>query len=123
MGTQPPLPKKGAEPLPKLSAHVYCAKRLKVGLSQGDFVIDGYPAPPSTWMDQDAVLGEPLGMEVGLGSGDFVFDGDPAQKKGTPTPPIFGPWMDQPLCIAAKRLDESRWHLAWRWALIQATLC
>ena len=48
----------------------------------------------------------PLGMEVGLGPGDFVSDGDPAQKKSTPTPPIFGPcllwpnvWMgeDSPL--------------------------
>jgi len=25
--------------------------------------------------------------------------------------------------IVAKRLDGSRWHLAWRWASVQATLC
>jgi len=27
------------------------------------------------------------------------------------------------MSIVAKRLDGSRWHLAWRWALVQATLC
>ena len=43
-----------------------------------------------------------LGVEVGLGPGDFVLD-----------------WMS----VVAKRLDGSRWHSAWRWALFQATLC
>ena len=47
-------PKKGAEPPPPFSAHVYCgqtAGRIKmvlgieVGLSQGNFVLDGDPAP------------------------------------------------------------------------------
>jgi len=28
-----------------------------------------------------------------------------------------------PMCIVAKRLDGSRWHVASRWALAQATLC
>jgi len=27
-----------------------------------------------------------------------------------------------PMSIVAKRLDGSRWHLAWRWVLVQATL-
>ena len=45
-----------------------------------------------------------LGTEVDLGLCDIVFDVDPAtpRKKGTPTPPNFGPcllwpngWMDQ----------------------------
>jgi len=49
------LPKKGAEPSPKFSAHVYCdqtagwiklALGMEVGLSPGDFVLDGDPAPP-----------------------------------------------------------------------------
>jgi len=57
MSTQP-LPKNGAEPpLPKKnnkSAHVYCgqtaewikmALSMEVGLSPGDFVSDGDPAP------------------------------------------------------------------------------
>jgi len=29
----------------------------------------------------------------------------------------------RPMFIVAKRLDGSRWYLAWRWALVQATLC
>jgi len=51
-----PLPKKGAEPPPqkKKSAHVYCGQTAewiimplgtKVGLSPGDSVLDGDPAP------------------------------------------------------------------------------
>ena len=61
----------------------------------------------------------PLGMEVGLRPGDFVLDGDsaPLHKKGA-EPPNF-----QPMSTVAKWLDGSRWHLAWRWALVQATLC
>jgi len=60
----------------------------------------------------------PLGMKVGLGSGDFVLDGNPAPlSKKEAEPPIF-----RPMSIVAKRLDGSRWHLAWRWASIQATL-
>jgi len=27
------------------------------------------------------------------------------------------------MSIVAKLLDGSMWHLAWRWALVQATLC
>jgi len=27
------------------------------------------------------------------------------------------------MSIVAKLLDGSRWHLAWMWALVQATLC
>ena len=54
MGTHP-IPKKGAEP-PKFSAHVYCGQTagwikmtlgMEVGLSQGDFLLDGDPALPS----------------------------------------------------------------------------
>ena len=63
-----------------------------IGLSPGDFVLDGDPvfppqqrgqSPlpifgqfllcPNGWMHQDAI-----GMEVGLSPGEFVLDGDPA---------------------------------------------
>jgi len=51
-----------------------------------------------------------LGMEVGLGPGHIVLDGDPAPlPKNGAEPPNF--W---PKSIVAKRLDGSRWHLAWR---------
>ena len=62
----------------------------------------------------------PLCVEVGLGSGDFVLDGDPApppKKGGRALLANF-----RPMSIMVKRLDGSRWHLAWRWALVQATL-
>jgi len=48
------LPKKGAEPPPQFSAHFYCGQTaacikmplgMEVGLSSGDFVLDGGPAP------------------------------------------------------------------------------
>ena len=87
------LLKKGAEPPPQFSAHVYCGQTAR-------------------WIEMA------LGMEVGLGPGHIVVDGEPApltQKGQSPNfPPIF---------IVAKRLYESRWHLAWRWALVQARLC
>ena len=62
-----------------------------------------------------------LGTEVGLGPDDIVLDGDPAlasPKRGQSPVPNF-----RPMSIVAKLLDGSRWHLAWRWALVQATLC
>ena len=60
-----------------------------------------------------------LGMQVGLSPGHIVLDGDPTPlpKKGA-EPPNF-----RPLLIVVKRLYGSKWHLAWRWALVQATLC
>jgi len=62
-------PKKGAEPSPQLSAHVYC------GQTAG-------------WIKMALVT------EVGLGPGHIVLDGDPAPlpKKGA-EPPIFGPFL------------------------------
>jgi len=61
----------------------------------------------------------PLGREVGLDPNDIVLDEDPApppQKGGTA--PNF-----RPMSIVAKRLDGSRWHLAWRYTSAQATSC
>ena len=60
----------------------------------------------------------PLGMVLGLGPGDFVLDGDPApppQKWGA-APHFLS------MFIVSKRLDGSRWYLAWRQASAQATL-
>ena len=78
---------------------------MAVGISPGDFVLDGDPAPlpkkgaePPPQFLAYVHCGQtagstkmPLGMEVGLGSGDFVFDGDPAtsRKMGTPTSSQF----------------------------------
>ena len=42
----------------------------------------------------------------------------PSPKRGQSPLPNF-----RLMSIVAKQLDGSRWHLAWRWALVQATLC
>ena len=89
----PSSPKRGRSP--QFLAHVYCGQT-------------------AAWIKM------PLGMEVGLGPGNTVLDGDPAplpQKSWqSPLPNLW------PMSIVAKRLDGSRWHLAWRWTLVQATL-
>ena len=54
-GDPAPLPEKGAKPLPKFSAHVYCGQTAgwikmplgtEVNLGPGDVVLDGVAAPP-----------------------------------------------------------------------------
>jgi len=89
-----PSPKRGRSP--QFSAHIYCGQT-------------------AAWIKM------PIGTEVGLGPDDIVLDGDPAlplQKEGgDPLPNL------RPMSVVGKRLDGSRWHLAWRWALVQATLC
>jgi len=78
----------------------------EVGLSLGDIVLDGDPAPPplkghSPKFSANVRCGQtdgwskmPLGVEVRLGLGNFVFDGDPAprEKKAQPHP-IFDPCL------------------------------
>ena len=65
---------------------------MEVGLSPGDFVLDGDPVPfpekgqslppqfsAHFYCAQTAgCIKMPLGMEVGLSPGEFVLDGDPA---------------------------------------------
>jgi len=60
---------------------------MEVGLSPGDFVLNGDPAPPQ--FSADVYCGQtagwvkmPLGTPVGLGPNDIVLHGDPA-----PPPP------------------------------------
>ena len=68
---------------------------MEVGLSPGDFVLDGDPAPPpqkgghsppqfSAHMccaQMAAWIKMSLGMDVGFGPGYFVLDGDRAPSK------------------------------------------
>ena len=94
---------------------------MEVGLDPGDVVLDGVAAPlkghsryqfsahiccgqMAAWIKMS------LGMEVGLGPGDFVLDGDPA----SPPQNGGGAQHSRPMFIVAKRLDGSRWYLAWR---------
>jgi len=92
-----------------------------VGLSLGDFVLDGDPVPlpqkgplkfsAHVYCGQTAEwIKMPLGTMVGLSPGDSVLDGDPAPPhKGVE--PLHNFW---PISIVAKRMDVSRCHLVWR---------
>ena len=75
---------------------------MEVGLSPGDFVLDGtsFPSPKGAVLQFSANVRcrqttgctkMALGMEVGLGPGNFVFDVDPAtpRTEGTPTTTQF----------------------------------
>jgi len=66
MGTQVPLPQRGAAP--QFSAHVCCGQM-------------------AAWIRM------PLGMEIGLSPGDFVLDGTqpPLPKRGAGPSPQFSP--------------------------------
>jgi len=119
---------------------VYCGQtggRIKmkfgtqVGLGPGHIVLDGDPAPlpqrgispifgpyllrPNGCMDQDATRhgARPRPRRLCVRWGPR-----PLPKKGAEPLPNF-----RPKSIVAKLLDVSRWHLAWMWALVQATLC
>ena len=91
MGTQPPIPKKEAEPpiFGRILAHVYCGQTAE-------------------WIKIA------VGMEMGLGPGQIVLDGDPAPlpKRGQTAEPPRANF--RPIFIVAKRLDASRCHLVWR---------
>jgi len=140
MGTQLPLPKKAAKPSPQFSVHVHCGQMAgwiktalgtEVGLGPSHIVLDADAAPlpkggspifgpfllwPNSWMHQDATWHasrpQPRRLCVRWGSSTT------SRKGGQSTLSKF--W---PMSNVAKRLDGSRWHLAWRWALVQATLC
>ena len=113
---------KGAEP-PQFSAHYYCGQtvaRIKmplgteVGLSLGDIVLDGDPAPPPqraqpSHFSANVRCGQTAGWTNGTWYGGrprprrLCVRWGPSypQKKGTPIPPNF-----RPISIVAKWLDE-----------------
>ena len=96
---------------PQFLAHVCCGETAvciriplatEVGLSLGDIMLDGDPAPPplkgySPQFSVNVRCGEtagwtkmPIGMEVGLGPGDVVLDGVTVPPKRS-TAPSFRP--------------------------------
>jgi len=120
-----PLPPKGAEPPPQFSAHFYCGQTARcikmpfgmdVGLSPGDFMLDGDPVfPPQQrgrspsqfsthfYCAQTAgCIKMPLGMEVGLRPGEFVLDGHPAPTQKGALRPLPSP-------ISGLRLEFRNW--------------
>jgi len=89
-----PLPTKGVQIPPQFSTHFYCGQTV------------GY-------------IKMPLGMELGLSPGDCVLDGNqaPHSPKGGGArgrSPGAEPSNFRPMSIVTKRLDGSRWQLAWR---------
>jgi len=99
---------------------------MQVGLGPGHILLDGDPAPlpqRGTALPQFSAhiycgqmagwIKMPLGMEVGLGPDDCVRQrpSSPSSKRGR------SPQFSAHVC------GGSRWHWAWRWASLQATLC
>jgi len=128
------LPKNRSRAPSHFSAHFYCGQTaecikmplgMEVALSPGDF--GPRPSPKrgrSPQFSAQVYCGQTtawitmsLGTEVGLSPDDIVLDGDtalPPQKgDGAPLPNF------RSMSIVAKRPDGSRWHLAWRWALVK----
>jgi len=87
---------------------------MEVGLSPGDFVFNGDPAPPKKGTAPTQFLAHvycgqtagwikmPLGTKLILGPGDVVLDGVAAPPKTGTTPPVFGScllwpnsWIDE----------------------------
>ena len=94
---------------------------MEVGLSPGDFVLDGDPAPSLPkrgWSPRPQFLAHfycgqtadcikmPLSMEVGLSQGDFVLMETQATPQNGSRAPNF-----RPMSIAAKPLHGSRCQL------------
>jgi len=120
---------------PKFSAHVYCGQMagwmkmvlgMEVGLSPGNFVLDGDTVPfpqkgvepsslifgpfllwPNGWMHQNAIWygcwPQPRGLCVRWRPSL------PCPTKGAEPPPNF-----RPISFLPKRLDASRCHSVWR---------
>jgi len=135
-------PKKGAEPPPEFSAHFYCGQTagcikmplgMEVGLSPGDFLLDGDPSPLPKKGAEPPIFGPCLLRSNGCMNQYATWYGgfprprrhcvrwgpsSPFPKKGAEPPSQFSAMSN-----VVKRLDGSRWHFAWRWALVQATFC
>jgi len=108
MEVGPAPPEEEAEPPPQFSAHFYCGQTtgctkmplgMELGLSPGDFVLDGNPAPsPKRGRSPSPIVGKFLLCPNGLmhhnatwyggrpQPGDFVFDGDPSPSKRGQSP-------------------------------------
>ena len=80
---------------------------MEVGLSPGNFVLHGDPAPPKGHSPQFSAhvccgqtagwMKKPFGTEVGLGPGDIVLNGDSAPPERGTAPTTF-----RPMSIEAK---------------------
>ena len=80
--------------------------KMPLGLGPGGIVLDKDPPPPKKVTAPNV---RPLCTEVDLSVGEVVLAQLqlPSPKKGTAS-------NFRPMSVVAKRLDGSRWHLAWR---------
>jgi len=95
---------------------------MEVGLSPGNIVLDGDPAPPKRGTATPQFLAHvycgqtagwtkmPYGTKVGLNPGNIVLHGDPVHA---PERGIAAPTFRQ-MSIVVKRQDGSKYHLVWR---------
>jgi len=139
MRIQTPPEKGGGAPSP-ISAHFYCGQSagcikvpldMKVGLSQGKFVLDGDPPPPKKGA-APPIFGPCLLLPNGCMDQDATWYGGrhrPRQHCVRRGPSSASPKRGQsPTPFSAhvycgQTADGSRWYLAWTRALVQATLC
>ena len=129
MGPQLPSPNKGADP--QFSAHFYCRQTagcikmplgMEVGLSPGDFALDGDPASlplkghsspifvrcslwPNDWMDEDITWygNRPRPRP------HCIRRGPSSARKGHSSPHLFGPcllWPRSPISATAELLSH-----------------
>jgi len=104
---------------------------MQVGLGPDHIVLDGDPAPLLQRDTAPPIFGPYLLWLNGCMDQDATWYGcrpwpkrlcarwgpaSPSPKRGRSAPPLNFRFMS----IVAKQLDGSRWHLTWRWALVQA---
>jgi len=108
---------------------------MYVGLGPGHIVLDGDPAHPPKGAQPPFSAHVCCGHTAGwikMPLGRYYVGRPRPRRHGVRVrcePSSSSPKMGRsplpnfrPMSIVAKRLDESRQHLAWRWALVQATL-
>jgi len=143
MGTHPSSPKRGRSLPPQFSAHFYCGRTAgwikmplgtMVGLSPGDYVLDGNTAPSHKGVElppqfsahfycgQTAgCIKMTLGMEVELGPVHIVLDGDTAPLPKREQSPQFSAhlylwqncWMHQDATWYGGRPQPRRLCVRW----------
>jgi len=123
-------PQKGAEP-PQFLAHLYCGHTagcikmplgMEVGLSTGDFVLDGDPAPIPKMGRSPTIFGPRLLWPNGYMDQDATwYGGTPRPTRhcvrcepSCPTSKGHSPPNFRPTSVVAKRLDGLRCHLVLR---------
>ena len=128
-----PLHKKGRSPLPQFSANFYCGQmagcikmplRMEVGLSPGDFMLDGDSPTPSPKGAEPPIFGPCLLRPNGYMDQDATWYGGRPRftrhcvRWGPSSPPLKRhsrrPHNFWPMPVVAKRLDGLRCHLVWK---------